>query len=301
MNTEATKTTTPAAAQPLTRQQVKATDEKRTALLKEITKNSGVLAMYLPEGVKVSTYMRQIRDAVVANPALLDCSTNSVLREIARGCASGLPIDGRFSSLIVRTLKGGKKVAVWDASARGMTMQALASGLIKTVQSGVVREGDVYRVRHGTAQEIVHEPAMVLDPAQEGPIIGAYAFAIMASGEKVIEPLTRADLERIRAKASAEGMSAPWNAWPDQMSRKSARRRLLIGLPAAPVRLPAIGDPLGAGAAREEIDADTGEIYTAPPAHLSSEDIAAGIDRLPPHEYTDAGADVADFDDDIPF
>jgi phage RecT family recombinase len=266
-------------------------------MLDAITKHHGVLAAYLPEGVKPQTYLRQIRDAVVANPDLLACSTNSVLREIARACASGLPIDGKFSSLIVRKSKRGRPQAVWDPTARGMTAMALASGQVLSVQSHVVRQKDQFKEIAGTNPRIEHEPHFGADA---GEVIGAYTVVKLASGELVQEVLDRGDLERIRRLSVAGGDAAPWEAWPDEMSRKASRRRALKQLPAAPVRLPAVGDVLGI-TDRGLIDADSGEIYGVPPSHLSSEDIAAGITRLPEHEARDVGDEAGYGDDDVPF
>jgi phage RecT family recombinase len=205
----------------------------REQLLDRIEAERSALALYLPEGVPLDRFMRLARDAVLVQPQLAECSADSVLRALAKCAASGLPLDGKFSSLIVRKSKHGRPTASWDPSYRGMVSLALASGLVKDAQGYAVRSADRFEVELGSEPRIVHVPCLL---PKCGEVIAAYAVATLASGGRVIEVLTLGDIAKIRAMSPA-GDSGPWSTWFDEQSRKSALRRLLKRLPASPARV----------------------------------------------------------------
>lgn len=204
----------------------------RNALLTQIEQQRTAIAAFLPHGVDEARFFALARRAVIDQPELLECSTPSVLRALGACAASGLQLDGKFSSLIVRRLKQGRPTAHWDPSYRGMTYLALESGIVIDVQSGVVRSEDTFEFELGSAPKLRHVPSLL---SKNGEVIAAYAVAKLRAGGQMIEILTRPDLEKIRAMSPA-GDKGPWGNWADQMAQKSAVRRLLKRLPAGAVR-----------------------------------------------------------------
>jgi recombination protein RecT len=207
----------------------------RESLLAEIDAHRTQLTAALPPGTDVDRFLALVKQAVSEQPRLLECSTSSVLRALGQCAASGLPLDGRFSSLIVRQSKTGKPTATFDPSFRGMIWLALESGIVLDVQSGTVREGDDFTFELGTEPKLVHRPSLL---PKHGDVVAAYATAKLNSGRVMVEILTLPDIARIKQMSPA-GDKGPWNAnaWFDQMARKSAVRRLLKRLPAGAVRL----------------------------------------------------------------
>ncbi|MEM1176041.1 MAG: recombinase RecT [Pseudomonadota bacterium] len=246
--------------------------ENLEPLLLRIDSASSQLAEYLPEGASVKRFVALAKRQVALKPEILDCSPRSVLTALGDAASSGLPIDGKFSSLIVRKSKNGPPTVSWDPSYRGMISLALASGQVTDVQSFAVTEQDEFDVNLGTDPKIDHRPALLTG----GRLVAAYAYARLKTGRMVIELLGREDLDQLK-KSSPAGERGPWGQWENQMARKSAIRRLLKKLPAAPVTL------LSAKAEIPElIDGETGEFVSGQaPQHLSDEDIASGVDELP--------------------
>ena len=203
----------------------------RAAMLTEIEAQRQVLARYLPPHVSEGRFMALANRAVLDNPDLWECSSSSVLRALGAAAASGLPIDGKMSSLIVRRPKQGKPIAVWDPSYRGMVYLALESGHVRAVEAFAVHARDVFEVELGTEPKITHRPHLAGD---RGQVAASYAVAELKTGGKVSEVLGLVDLERIRASSPA-GDKGPWGTWPDRMAMKSALRRLLKRLPAADI------------------------------------------------------------------
>lgn len=198
-------------------------------LLERVENARDQLAPFVPKGQSVDEFIANGKRVIVENPEIAECTTVSVLRSLSHGASSGLPMDGRFSSLIVRKLKNGQKIVVFDLTYRGMISVAMASGFVTDVQSFAVTENDEFSVELGTEPKINHIPALL----KGGKVIAAYAFARLRSGRLVIEVLGRADLDKIK-KSSPAGERGPWGQWESQMARKSAIRRLLKKLPAAP-------------------------------------------------------------------
>lgn len=253
------------------------------SLLAAVEGAKATLAAYLPDGVSIDRFVALAKRQVLDNPRLAECASASVLRALSAAAASGLPIDGHFSTLLVRDSKHGKPSATWDPTFRGMITLALASGFVLDVQSGVVREHDEFTLTEGSSPALVHRRSLL---PNHGAVIAAWATAKLRTGGLMVEVLTLDDIARIKAMSPA-GDRGPWGAWADQMARKSAVRRLLKRLPAGVVRL---SDPLD-GTALAERPAVTGLIEQAPKAlEVMPEELhvleCQGLERL--HDASDA-------------
>jgi phage RecT family recombinase len=203
------------------------------ALLLAVDAAKDTMSAYLPDGVSIERFVALAKRQIIDTPRLAECTTPSVLRALSAAAASGLPIDGRFSSLIVRDSKHGRPTANWDPSYRGMITLALASGFVIDVQSGVVRDTDHFEFSEGSAPSLVHRRSLL---PKWGEVIASWATARLKSNGLMIEILTAGDIAKIRAMSPA-GDRGAWGSWEDQMARKAAIRRLLKKLPAGTVRL----------------------------------------------------------------
>ncbi len=226
----------------------------RALLVEQIENNADKLQAYLPDRAQRSRFVALAVRTVIDSPDVAKCTAPSVLREIGKAAASGLPIDGRMSTLTVRRMKDGTNVAVWDPTYRGMVYLALESGHVESIEAHAVHERDTFSVELGTDPRIVHRPSLDND---RGPVVAAYAVAKLKAGGTVREVLGAADLAHIRDSSPA-GDRGPWGSWPDRMAMKSAMRRLLKRLPAAE-----IGTLARAQAAVAEIDDGEGSAYRA--------------------------------------
>jgi recombination protein RecT len=226
----------------------------RASVMEAIAAQREVLAGYLPPHVELGRFMALANRAVLDNPDLWECSTSSVLRALGAAAASGLPIDGKMSSLIVRRPKQGKPMAVWDPSYRGMVYLALESGHVRSVEAFAVHARDTFEVQLGTESKITHRPHLAGD---RGAVVASYAVAALKTGGTVSEVLGAADLDHIKASSPAADRG-PWGSWPDRMAMKSAVRRLLKRLPAAD-----IGTLGRAHDYVREIDNGEGDVYRA--------------------------------------
>lgn len=208
-----------------------------TSLLEEVSRGEASLTAYLPEGTTPQRFMALARRAVQEQPGLADCSAASVLRALRECAMSGLELDGKNSTLIVRKSKQGRPMATWDATYRGMISLALSSGQVRSVEAQAVRAADVFTVELGSEPKLIHRPLVT---GARGDVVAVYAIADLAAGGRMVELLTAEDIARIRAVSPA-GDKGPWGPWDDEMARKAALRRLLKKLPASNARRSAPG------------------------------------------------------------
>ncbi|WP_298637128.1 RecT family recombinase [uncultured Umboniibacter sp.] len=107
-------------------------------------------------------------------------------------------------------------------------LAAKNSGLVNC-WAEVVFAGDTFTPL-GRTQRPIHE----FDPFVEkrGELRGAYAVAILANGQEMVEFLPKETIARIKACSHGSGSGySPWNAdkWEQDMIRKSALKRLIAG------------------------------------------------------------------------
>lgn len=115
-------------------------------------------------------------------------------------------------------------VAQFMPGYRGIIKQARRSREVMAMWANIVFERDTFDLDHGSANKLVHRPAL----RDRGDIIGAYAIARMANGHDEIEWMDRDDLEAVK---NAGNKGPAWKDWEDQMFRKAPYRRLGKRLP----------------------------------------------------------------------
>lgn len=115
---------------------------------------------------------------------------------------------------------------------KGLRSIALRSPDIVDIWTGVVRNGDVFKLVRAPRQEITHEIA----PEETGEIIGYYSCAALKSGLTSFEWMTVADIEKVKAQAMDklkdwQKEQSPWKTWESEMARKTVLRRHFKNLP----------------------------------------------------------------------
>jgi recombination protein RecT len=141
--------------------------------------------------------------------------------------------------------------AVFDPGWRGLVDIARRGGEVKQIEAHPVYEVDHFEVVLGLEPSITHVP--VIDAAERGAIVAAYAIAKFADGTPQFEVLNKADLDKIRNTSASKG--GPWASWPEEMARKSAVRRLCKYLPYNPILERAIEAATAADAEDERAEA----------------------------------------------
>ena len=162
-------------------------------------------------------------NATVSNPALANCNKASFLNCLMKLAQIGIDPDGRNAHIIPYG-----NVATLVIDYKGFVTLAYDSPKVSKVEAFIVYEKDICRMLNG---EIIHE---VRNPFEDrGAMIGAYAMCQFTDGTKKFEPMSKAQIDAIRARSRAKN-SGPWVTDYEEMAKKTVFKRLQKWLPVTP-------------------------------------------------------------------
>lgn len=87
---------------------------------------------------------------------------------------------------------------------------------VRMVEARLYHEEDEFDLQYGSDPRIIHRPAL----GDRGAVLGAYFVGTLATGEKILDDLDLAGLEK-RRKVSKKKNSGPWDEWTHEMYRKT--------------------------------------------------------------------------------
>lgn len=199
-------------------------------------KVKSALKEVLPKHVTADRLVKVVLSCAARTPKILECDQTSVLRAVMQSAELGLEIGGLLGEAYLVPFKRKWK----DGSGRGREQQeaqciigyqglmklARQSGEVASIYANVVYENDRHEVDKGN-NIVKHWPELRGEP---GEALFVYAVAILKSGERVLEVMTRRQVNNIRAKSKASD-NGPWVTDTDEMWRKTALRRLCKYVP----------------------------------------------------------------------
>ncbi len=201
----------------------------------EIQSQRGALKAVLPDHLPVDRFIKTAMMAIQNNPGLLDADRQSLFNSLQRCANDGLSPDNREAALIEFSTNAGtkqnpnyiKKVQ-YMPMIDGVLKRARQSGEVSVITARAVHQNDKFDYwvdEHG--EHLLHRP---LFSGDRGPMTLVYAMAKMKTGDVIVEPMTIADVERVKASSKTSGYG-PWKDWFDRMALKSALHRLARRLP----------------------------------------------------------------------
>jgi recombination protein RecT len=204
--------------------------ERLDSLLKTLESRRTVLEAALPKVMTADKLLALGHVAITANPAILQCSTLSIIQSLTVAAQLGLNPTGVLGSAYIVPYKNkhtGKFEATLIPGYRGLMELAIRSGMVTSLESRLVREGEQFEMQWGTSPFIKHIPYTTIP---EGiAIVGCYAIARKGDVWQG-DYMDRAELELIRARSRAK-QSGPWVTDTNEMYRKTVVRRLCKYLP----------------------------------------------------------------------
>lgn len=188
------------------------------------------IAQVVPKHVTPERMMSVAVNCVAKTPTLQQCTPTSLLQCFLVAAELGLEPGGALGHLYLvpfRDNQSGTTTATPIIGYRGLLELARRTGEVVSMHASVVYERDKFRFAKGIEQTIEHEPFLDGEP---GPLKYVYAVAKLKGGEVLIEVMSRAQVEAIRAR-SRSGKNGPWVTDFDEMAKKTAFRRLAKWLP----------------------------------------------------------------------
>ena len=240
--------------------------------------NMGQLQRIVPEGRKAQLIVQSVMMAIRKNDKLAESDPASIIWSAIEAAHVGFPVNTNQQLAFLVPYKGE---CTFQLGWRGLADLAMQSPAIKSVYTRPVYESDQYEVLYGTDDRIVHVPGNN-DRTNDDQIIAVYAVIKYTNGGHDFEPMTRAQVEKIRK--SSPGQNSP--AWRDhwgEMARKCAMKRLLKRVPTHPV----LDDAIDRDHRRQQ-----GERVT-----MEGAIPASAFDVPPPREITDGPSPMSPADD----
>jgi recombination protein RecT len=168
--------------------------------------------------------VRVAANAVAKTPALANCDPAKLWLAVQDIAAMNLPIGGRGAYLV--PYKGDCTVII---SPHGLIELAFRHPLVKSVQARVVREGEQFSINYAPEATVSHAPNLT---GEAGKMIGAYAIIELTTGGRVVEWMTRLEIQKVRQSSqSARSGRGPWVDWEDEMWRKTVLKRAMKYVP----------------------------------------------------------------------
>lgn len=216
---------------------VASTEHPYKALDRQLENSRGEFAKLLGRDIPVDRFIRTVKNAVLANPELLDADRPSLISAAMRAAQDQLIPDGREAVFnIYNTKRRTERGDVWEKRVQylpmvqGMIKRLYQSGNVTYVDAVAVFEADVFEYERGDNPRIVHKPSPVAEP---GAIVAAYAIFKLENGEVKREVMFRRDIEKVRAASKASD-GPGWTTWEDQFAIKSVLKRAYKQLPYHP-------------------------------------------------------------------
>lgn len=175
----------------------------------------------LPGNITPDRFIRVAATGLMQNPDLAKSDRPSLLHSLIRCAQDGLLPDGKEAALV---LFGGK--VSYLPMVGGLRKVAAKSGL--SLSAYVVFEHDTFSYELGMEPIVVHRPPSLSE--DRGRPIGAYAVGTDREGNRYLEVMSHAEIEKVRAVSRASG-KGPWSQWWEEMARKTVARRLFKQLP----------------------------------------------------------------------
>ena len=201
----------------------------------------GELFSGLPSHIKPERFERNLANALMQNPGLMELDPRLVFREVSKAAALGLYLDPQLGEAYLIAAWNGKakrKEPQLRIGYRGLIKLGRQSGEISMIYAHEVHANDVLDVDQGAEKKLIHKPDLFGD---RGLLVGYYAVVKYKDGDFDFEPLTIEQAHTIRNRsdgwrAYSEGKikSTPWATDEVEMSKKTAIRRLTKRIPQSP-------------------------------------------------------------------
>jgi recombination protein RecT len=223
------------------RAEVPAQEKKQSPIhsIKELLEaNKGEIAKALPKHITPDRLLKTCLGAIRQNPQLLECTRESLIGAIMTSAELGLE-PGPLGHAYLVPYNSRKKINGEDQWVKEVQFQIGYKGMLELIYRGgqvaTIVANPVYANELGdieidrAAGTVKHPYKFREDP---GEFVGVYAYAVTKDGMTHCEPMTRAEIEKVR-KLSKSANGPAWTGMYEEMARKTALKRLMKRLPMA--------------------------------------------------------------------
>lgn len=203
--------------------------EKHNTLTTQLNNARDRIAQVIPLGLGLapSRAIAVVIDACARNPALLECTPQSIVRCVIAASEVGLELGSPLGDSYIVPFKNHKKQrtdATFMIGYRGYIRLIRGAPRVTIIKGVLVREADEFDQDEG-AQALVHRVPRMTE-RERGEITHAYARVWYEGGSSQFEVMDRDALDKIRRMSKDTRGDAPWNQHRDEMYKKCPIRRM---------------------------------------------------------------------------
>ncbi len=186
------------------------------------------------------TFLREVSFALQikqTNDLLNECKPESFLKAVLNVAQVGLTLNPvrKFAYLVPKRVNGEWQ-ALLMPSYIGMCKLITDDGNVVSIQANLIYEGD--EITMDIAQNTVNHIPYVLTGKPKGQLRGCYSIASLKDGSRLIELMSRDEIDLIRDRSdgfkafkSGKAKSAIWETDYGEMARKTVIKRHYKYLP----------------------------------------------------------------------
>lgn len=190
----------------------------------------------LPKHLTPDRFVRIALNAFMRTPKLMECTQESVFKCLLDLSALGLEPDGRRAHLIPFKRKFKDDQNRWREEMqcqliidyKGLVELMMRGGSVSNIHADIVCENDEFEYDRG---EVVKHK--INFRAERGEMYAVYCRVTMRDGTSKCEALSKAEIEKVRARSKAAG-DGPWITDFNEMAKKTACRRVSKWIPLSP-------------------------------------------------------------------
>ena len=196
-----------------------------TAVQDFLAQRKAALANVLPAHMDEGRFTRMVVNACLRNQKLLEADRGSLFLAVMALGEMGLePSVGQGALVPYRDGKSGKTFVQAQPMYQGLLKLAHNAGFASMIYAEAVYAGDQFDYELGLEPRLVHKPT-----GQGGELTHAYCVVHYRDGGRYFVVMTRAEIDKIRARAKAK--SGPWDTDYAEMAKKTVLKRALKMVP----------------------------------------------------------------------
>lgn len=236
-------------------------------VLRAIIQRKDELRARLPQSMDVEKFTMSVATAMQKNPALLDCSPQSIMLACYDAAEMGISLS---PALQLGYLVPYKQFCQFQVGYRGLIQKVRETGSVRAFFAEVVYENDGFNRQFAPKRNLFHAPA----EGERGEPIGAYAFVEYQDGSTDWEYMPKEEILKRRNVSRAwqkDGEnSLLWGKFWQEGWRKTPIRSLFKRMPLSSPKMEALAEVVEREAGADAEPEPAGRLELEPDSPLSA-------------------------------
>lgn len=199
-----------------------------------------VFKQALPQHLNPDRMLRVALTALRATPKLVQTTPASFFGALVASAQLGLEVNTPLQHAFLVPYEDKKNDVVicqLIVGYMGYIDLAYRSGRVLNIRADAVKQGDVFEYELGLEPKLIHKPTGVDRDAEKfsgEKLTHVYGVARLKDADPVFLVMSRALVERYRARSRARSSSSPWQTDFEEMAKKTVIRQLRKWIPQSP-------------------------------------------------------------------